>query len=440
MKLFIISVITIATTLTINTYTFEKAIGSSGVDNGKILLNTSSGYVVIGEKSSDDYRRKELFIYKTDKLGSVLWAKSYGGAETYVVNDAYEDGEGNIHLSAERYINQRETLIYMKLNQDGELITSVPYDEDNNEVEPWAIAPASNRGSIIVGFTKTKTIIPGGFYNASVEQAYLYILKIDSLGQKIWSRKLNTLQDFSSNAFDITKDSLGFYYILGNIRNNNALENVIIKIDEESNIIWSKKIVENNLLLNKINMLNNQGIILGGICKGSGNDNDISLISMDLQGTILWSRKIGKDKDENTIGITSKSDEIIVTGTTKSFNSESDQILVISITYEGLINWANRYGTGKLEEPSNPVFDQNYIVFSGFSLITPNGPETILVKKNNFNNVSHEIQLNEDYFPITTQDININFQTLNSANFGGTYSTDDTKVESILLNNLDINL
>lgn len=340
-----------------NTGGFQKAIGTSGMDNGKIILNTEDGYIVVGEKSSADHQRKEILIYKTDKDGNLNWAKSYGGTETYVVNDAYLDENNHIHLSSERYLSNRESLLYMKLDENGNLETSVPYDEGGNEVEPWAIAPTENGGNIIVGFTKVADYVPGGFYNASLETKHLYILGMDANGNKLWSKKLKTPEILASNAYDIIKTDDNNYLIVGNYVTQTEAVNIIIKINTAGTIIWQKVNENSKIDLRYIDKAENNNYIITGTSFSSSNTNqEIAAIKIDNQGNILWSKEFGNLKQEKIKGaVVNQNGEILISGTSKSFNSRAEQIVLLNLDINGNLQWTNKYGNGVLNDPSNLI-------------------------------------------------------------------------------------
>ncbi len=440
MKL-IIAGILLTSGILLTTFEFQKAIGTSGVDRGKIILKSTDGFIVVGEKSSTDFTRKEVFVYQTDKQGNVQWGKSYGGNESYVVNDAFLDSNQHIHLSSERYLNNRESLIYLHLNETGDLQNASPYDEGGNEVEPWAIAPAENGNKLVVGFTKIADFVPGGFYNASLETKHLYILKEDANGTKIWSKKLMLPNNTSSFAYDITKTSDGNYCIIGQAIMDNAIYNLLFKINTNGSIIWSKKINEGNVIFRNIttSYANNELLITGYAEDDAGStDMFISKIN-DTNGSIVWSKRYGKLDKEYGKGVIANENHIIFTGTTKSFGSQQDQIMVGKVNHQGDLLWTNKYGSNVLEDVSAPILDNNNIVFTGFSLRTPNGAESLLFNVGQNSKTDHEKTIDEHNFPLTTTSINLDFEDMTTPSFGGSYTLSNTIVTPLQLNSTNLN-
>lgn len=440
MKLIIASFIIVSSILVTNV-TFQKAIGTSSLDNGKIVLNASDGYVIVGEKASKDHKRKELLVYKTDKEGTVLWSKSYKGEETYVVNDAYIDEQQHIHLSSERYLSNRESLLYMELDENGNLVTSSPYDEGGNEVEPWAIAPAENGSNIIVGFTKVAGFIQGGFYNASLETKHLYILKMDQNGNKLWSKKLEDESILASNAYDIVKTSDNNYLVVGSMMTETIFSNIILKIDKNGTVLWHKKYNDIQMSFRNIDAVANNKYIISGTLNTEDKKSELIAIKINENGDALWSKSYGASDKEVAKGTSFINNKLYISGTSKSFNSEAEQIIILEIDdANGHLNWVNKYGNDILNEPSKILIDNNQLVFTGFGLRTPNGPETILVKIDNLNNTQKEVTLTETNLNVIFNNASVPFSIINESAFSGSYSKSQTMTQDLLLNSIDINL
>jgi len=420
---------------------FQKAIGTSAFDYGKKILTTQDGYIVVGEKSSDDHQRKELLVYKTDKDGNVMWAKSYGGTETYVVNDAYLSNDNHIHLSSERYLSNRESLLYMELDENGNLQKSVPYDEGGNEIEPWAIAPTSLGGKIVVGFTKVADFVPGGFYNASLETKHLYILGMNANGDKLWSKKLNTPNVLASNAFDIVKTNDNHFLVIGNYLTQTEAVNILIKIDEVGNIIWQKTYPNSTFNFRYIDQAEGNNFIITGTAQTTANKDDILVLKISDNGNVLWSKQFGNTKQEKVKGaFVLPNGEIYLSGTSKSFGSSSEQIVILNLLANGNLQWTNKYGTGTLDEVSNPIIDNGFLVFTGFSLRTANGAETLLLKVPTTNQTNKSVNMNQTNLNFNFTDSNLPFEAINENAFSGNYQINQTVVSPQQLNVIDINI
>ncbi len=64
---------------------WEKIFGGSAIDrttvsvNSRVLLTTDGGYLIEGSKSSEGSGGMDLWLIKTDSAGNVIWSRTYGG-------------------------------------------------------------------------------------------------------------------------------------------------------------------------------------------------------------------------------------------------------------------------------------------------------------------------------------------------------------------------
>ncbi|MDD4651505.1 MAG: VWA domain-containing protein, partial [Methanothrix sp.] len=64
---------------------WEKIFGGSAIDrttvsvNSRVLLTTDGGYLIEGSKSSEGSEGMDLWLIKTDFAGNVIWSRTYGG-------------------------------------------------------------------------------------------------------------------------------------------------------------------------------------------------------------------------------------------------------------------------------------------------------------------------------------------------------------------------
>ena len=93
-----------------------------------------------------------------------------------------------------------------------------------------------------------------------------------------------------------------------------------------------------------------------------------------------------------------------------------------------------------MNEPSNPIVDFGSIVFSGFSLRTDNGPETTLIKTSGNSSVQREVSIEETILNLNLLNNNITFESINESSFSGTYNINQTQVNNLSLNSININL
>ena len=60
---------------------FQKVIqGISGVELGRHVLETDNGYIIAGYTSSSGAGGRDAYLTEIDKLGNIMWQRTYGGS------------------------------------------------------------------------------------------------------------------------------------------------------------------------------------------------------------------------------------------------------------------------------------------------------------------------------------------------------------------------
>ena len=157
--------------------TWEKTLGGSGNDTaGQVLQTEEGGYIVVGTTSSFGAGGSDVYLVKLDADGNTLWEKTYG-------SEADEEGR--------------------------------------------SIARTTNGGYIIAGSTGS----PPSDINA-----YIYLIKIDDLGNVVWER---TYDEYFCSAASVQQTVDNGFVLTGTIRETDFYPNaLILKLDANGDIVW----------------------------------------------------------------------------------------------------------------------------------------------------------------------------------------------------------
>jgi len=316
----------------------SKSFGTKNPGQSKVLVPNKQGALIFGEHSKND--KKELLIYQTNNQNELMWSKSISAKDPLVINDALATRNGGYVLAAENYINNRESLLLINLDENGEENWVSTFNEEGNEVEPYAIE-ASPTAYYIGGFTKLKTLTVNSYYNFSVEKQFPYLLKTSLDGKKIWAKQIqlsnkNVVGDIRD--ISITKDNQLLF--IANIYNptskTKSLTNYLVKMNEEGDVIWSKSIVNKGLEFFKLIQDQNQNIYLVGKKTITEKKTNTSLMKLTAKGEIIWSKNIGNSGIDIPIDLTLHENKIYLSLSTTSFDEKNrSQSLVLSFDNEG---------------------------------------------------------------------------------------------------------
>lgn len=205
--------------------------------------------------------------------------------------------------------NDRDFLC-KKTDKNGTIIWDKTYGGTRSEQLRKVIA-TSDKGYILVGETASEDGDVGPNKAFSEFDADIWVIKIDSLGNKVWTRLLEGSE--YEWAADVVEGQDGTYYVLGSTASGDYdcdcayaagkyYDMYLAKLDNSGNVIWRK--CYGNSVINT----QGKGIIQDGVggfyltaaTSGNGRDvidfkgkTDIWLIHIDSSGKILWSTTYG---------------------------------------------------------------------------------------------------------------------------------------------------
>jgi hypothetical protein len=196
-------------------------------------IEISDGYVLTGymrvENSTTNSTQYDIWLFKTDLNGNMLWNRTYGETDDYYVDSVYETVDGGYALSGsvETYGNDTADsgIFVMKTDASGSLL--------------W------NKTNIVANITFSEDITEATFYYET-----------------------NSIQTIDGGyAFS------GVYMTIHVDDDDTNIEAVTIKTDSQGNIQWNKTvdITGNNILLDII-QTRDGGFALGGFFSADSDD------------------------------------------------------------------------------------------------------------------------------------------------------------------------
>ena len=210
---------------------WEHTIGGETLDCGNsVQQTTDGGYVITGYSMSNITSRSEVYLFKTDSSGNVLWAKKYGDWYSKYGNAIQQTNDGGYVIVGDTYSNGNVGFdIYLiKTNSYGDTLWTKTYG-GNNEDRGFSVQQTTDGGYIISGQTDLFGISNGD----------VYLIKTDSYGDTLWTRTFGgSHQDYGQSVQQTTD---GGYVITGKTFGNGIVDIYIIKTDSLGNTEWEKK-------------------------------------------------------------------------------------------------------------------------------------------------------------------------------------------------------
>ncbi len=276
----------------------ERTFGGSEDDEGQsVLMASDGGYIMAGSTKSDSAGGYDAWLLKADIEGNKIWSKTFGGPRDDRANSVQQTSDdGYIITGATRSTGAGgDDLWVIKTDKDGSKIWDKTFggrlDDEGNSIRQTA-----DGGYIIAG--KTRSVSSDGNYDAS-------LLKIDKFGNEIWDRTFGGALDDEADLALPTSD--GGYIIAGATSSYGAggYDAWLIKTDGEGNKVWDKTFGGVDSELNpwskgwSVEQTDDGGYILVGSTKSYGSGGyDIWAIKTDEMGNKIWDKTFGGPLDD----------------------------------------------------------------------------------------------------------------------------------------------
>ena len=351
--------------------------GDAKMDRGKLIYpQTPKSVIIAGETEDSDSPNKLLFLSSVTAEGNVNWYKTYGGNISYAVNDGAVTSDGGFVFSAEQYyLNDRETLYLMKMDNMGNIQWTNLFDEGGNEVEGLSIAQTRDGGYIVTGLIKIRATVSDIFFTMKQEKQYLYLLKTDKNGKKEWSKKFNYDSGTIATGHKVLETEHG--YIIGGVilvindgkDEEKTSEMLLLEVDFKGGFLWAKKIGgSKNEFIENMSFIDNDLFIIGATTSFGEGKTDAFLTRLNGKGEMKWFKTYGGLEYESMSSITEvNKNNLLIVGGTRSFGNGSYDALILTVDKKGETITSETFGQEKHDEMGSAVVKDNKVYLTGFS-------------------------------------------------------------------------
>ena len=229
-------------------------------------------------------------IIKLDNSGNLLWSKHFNFSKRFI--DCQEVSENRIIVAG------------LSRMQDAPFTTTIDlFMTNNNGDSVWF----HNYGNIstIFSYISIKQTIDKGFILASTlgyfyNESDVYIQKVDSLGDSLWSKTYDGFEYTYDVARSIVQTSDSGFVITGQLSDSGQ---ILLKTDRTGNLLWKRNFNNDSLYgsngycINKTN--DNHFIIVGSVFKNIPYSKmEILLLKTDEEGLIAHTSDIQKETNK----------------------------------------------------------------------------------------------------------------------------------------------
>jgi hypothetical protein len=324
--------------------TFERAYGwenlglSEGMDvqGNSVLQTPDGGYIIAGTESCGSPRW--LLVIRTDSLGDTVWIHRYPGFDRSAGKCIVQAGENDYIIAGHIGTTDAGTnVLLVKIDSLGDTIWTRTYGGDKNDYAN-SIVSTPDGGYVVTGYTCS--------YGSG--HSDIYLLKVDSLGDTIWTRAYGGEMFEDGRAVIPTLD--GSYVVAGHGHSPDSLgfaDIYIVKTDSFGDTVWTRVHGKGSSRTNEyahciVEGKNSSYLIAG--TTGINGEYDVYVLNVDSLGDTVWTCTYNNDREDMAYSIVASGDGgYVMAGFTGDLFLDYGSMHLIKIDSLGDIVWTRSY-------------------------------------------------------------------------------------------------
>jgi hypothetical protein len=318
---------------------WTKTVGGDSADISDFVQQTpDGGFIVAGVTFSYGAGDGDFWLIKTDENGDTLWTRIYGGSAWDEPYDLLLTDDGGYLLSGQTlsFGSGNTDMWLLKTDANGDSLWSRTYGGSGYD-GAWRADNTSDGGYIVVGSTTS--------YGAGGDD--IYLIKIDSDGDSLWSRTFGG-PDFDAGTC-VRKTNDGGYIITGSMAlfGPSSSNLCLLKTDQNGDSLWSRIYGGSGGSYGiYVHELDNGDFTVMGVTDEYGaGDNDAWMIRTAANGDSLWSNTYGGSLSDLIWWGQQTSDQgYVFVGHTESFGGGNWDIWLVKTDAGGSEEWNTTFG------------------------------------------------------------------------------------------------
>ena len=328
---------------------WQKFIGGTGNDIGRSVIQLAdSGFVIAGYTNSFGAGGYDVYVIRTDKNGSVIWQKTFGGTDWDFAYDLVQTNDGSIFVvgNTSSFGGGKKDGYLVKMDLAGNLLLQKTFGGTENE-ELKSIINTNDNFLATVGYTESRGEINGDGY----------FLKLDLNADTLFTRTFGgAFKDFAN---DVVQKASGDYVLAGAITYSIYTESQMYTMTSTGIPTYQRHLLRNNEDESFVSVTNSQivtdvtvfirNISLPGLKKQG------QIFAMIPDGYEYFINESGGEEDEFEYSVEATNDGgYINVGYTRSYGSLGRDIYMIkrdsiALYYDSVV------GTSEISKKNKPI-------------------------------------------------------------------------------------
>lgn len=279
---------------------------NTGTQSKASSITELNGNIFVCGKTGRNYAstQYDVLLVKMNAAGDTIWSKTLGSTDDDYGNNIITTSDGNILISARTEGFGAGTFgdIYLiKTDQDGNVIWESSYADPDQE-SGFHLMETQNGEYLVTGTNEN----PGG------SGRELYLLKVSSSGQQLWSKSIGPIWKWGFSTVETSSGDLvicGQQYIPWS-----TSQVMLIKTDSQGNLIWEKEYGDTSSEKGYSIKQNPDGTftICGSFSSQTGEK--ILLLKVDENGNQIWLKKSNDVNGGSALNLLKDGNDNILTG------------------------------------------------------------------------------------------------------------------------------
>jgi hypothetical protein len=298
---------------------WSRSFGGVLIDEGASVVEMSDGsYVIAGSTNRDAATGYDGLLIRIGPSGDLIWEKTYGGADWDWFNDLAVTVDGGLILAGKTYSEGAGGQAWiLRMNELGDTLWTRHWGDQGDD-EANAVVTTSDGGSAWTGSLMVN------------DQLDAYVVKLDDVGVISW------VSQIGGDSLDIGRDVIqtldGGYAVFGSTRSfAPVLEQFMFKLNDQGNYEWLQHYGQTyDREGYKILQLADGSYSAIGKVFGSGaGGSDMYLLRTDVNGSFILGQTQGGADDEEGFSLVRVFGGYVLCGVTKSYGAGMNDILLI---------------------------------------------------------------------------------------------------------------
>ncbi len=244
-----------------------------------IVQTADSGFAVVGYTFSFGAMSKDIFLVKTDSEGGIKWAKKYGdffqNEEAYHIIQLSDFGfiiAGTVYQD----LPDKSDIYLIRTDLFGDTLWTKTYG---------GLSHGKNIATDLAIIDDTSFAVFGATNSFGLGNMNLWLLKINSLGDTLWTRFFSSLSNYRFNISGTVDDDGSIIMVGATFSDDYYIK--MINVEELGNLNWSRLYGERDKFVLGYDVIstNDGGYIIVGV--------KIDTISLDSDGYIIKTDSVG---------------------------------------------------------------------------------------------------------------------------------------------------